>query len=107
VVAKIKFCGIMQGQDAAVAVEAGSAYPGVVFACGPRAVMRNNKRAAVIPGRMVLAGGSRPDNVGAGLARVRPEILDVISGVEDRPRTKDPHEMKQFMEAVVAHSTVT
>jgi phosphoribosylanthranilate isomerase len=41
------------------------------------------------------------------LARVRPQIVDVISGVEDRPRTKDPHEMKQFMEAVVAHSTVT
>jgi phosphoribosylanthranilate isomerase len=31
----------------------------------------------------------------------------VISGVEHRPRIKDPHEMKQFMEAVVAHSTVT
>ena len=69
--------------------------------------MRNKKTAAVIPGRLVLTGRLRPDNVGAGLARVRPQIVDVISGVEDRPRIKDPREMKQFMEAVVAHSTVT
>jgi phosphoribosylanthranilate isomerase len=38
VVAKIKFCGIMQPGDAAVAAEAGAAYLGVVFAGGLRAV---------------------------------------------------------------------
>lgn len=212
-VAKIKFCGIMQGQDAAAAVEAGAAYLGVVFAGGPRGVSGGHARevvaaAAEVPvlgvfadqspdeilgiaedcglagaqlhgrysprvaallrsrglevwrvmriagdsdleamdssgegadavlieprvpnrlggagvsldlalarearrriiGRMVLAGGLRPDNVGAALAHVRPEIVDVSSGVEHRPGIKDPHKMKQFTEAVVAHSTVT
>ena len=105
--AKIKFCGIMQGQDVAVPVEGGGAYPGVVFASGPRAVNEEQEEGGGLPGRMVLAGGPRPDNVGAVLARVRPQIGDVISDVEHRPRIKDPHEMKQFMEAVVAHSTVT
>jgi phosphoribosylanthranilate isomerase len=38
VVAKIKFCGIMQPEDATVGVEAGAAYLGVVFAGGPRTV---------------------------------------------------------------------
>jgi phosphoribosylanthranilate isomerase len=38
VIAKIKFCGIMQTGDAAVADEAGAAYLGVVFAGGPGAV---------------------------------------------------------------------
>jgi phosphoribosylanthranilate isomerase len=107
VLAKIKSCGIMQGQDVAVPVEGGGAYPGVVFASGPRTVNEEQEEGGRIPGRMVLAGGPRPDNVGAVLARVRPQIVDVISGVEHRPRIKDPHEMKQFMEAVVAHSTVT
>ena len=37
-VAKIKFCGIMQPEAAAVGVEAGAASLGVVFAGGPRIV---------------------------------------------------------------------
>ncbi len=212
--AKIKFCGIMQGRDAAVAAQAGAAYLGVVFAGGPRAVTEYGARevVAAAPGvpvlgvfadqppgeilriaavcglagaqlhgpyspddaarlkteglevwrvariavpsdldsvektalgsdavlvepqvphlsggagipldlalalearrrlaghRMVLAGGLRPDNVGAALAQVRPEIVDVSSGVESKPGIKDPHRIIRFVEAVFAHSSVS
>ena len=212
-VAKIKFCGIMQPGDARVAGEAGAAYLGVVFAGGPRAVtvlgarevvraaggvpvlgifaaqspdeiLRIGEKAelsgaqlhgpytraeaarlrahglevwrvariagpsdldllgeavldsdtvlveprvphalggAGVPldlelgrearsrlvGPMALAGGLTPDNVGQALAQVRPEIVDVSSGVELRPGIKDPNTIARFVEAVFAHSSVT
>lgn len=212
-VAKIKFCGIMQPGDASVAAEAGAAYLGVVFARGPRAVTMVGARevvraAAGVPvlgvfatqspdeilrigekselsgaqlhgpysradaarlrahglqvwrvvriaaaadlelvgeavldsdtvlveprvphalggagvsldlelgcqarsrlaGSMALAGGLTPDNVGQALARVRPEIVDVSSGVERRPGIKDPNTIARFVEAVFAHTAVT
>jgi phosphoribosylanthranilate isomerase len=213
VVAKIKFCGIMQPGDATVAAEAGATYLGVVFAAGPRAVTvvgaREVVRAAAgvpvlgvfaaqspdeilrigekaelsgaqlhglysradaarlrahglevwrvvriadpsdldmlgeavldsdtvlveprvphalggagvsldlelgrqarsrLPGRMALAGGLTPENVGRALAQVRPEIVDVSSGVERQPGIKDPNTIARFVEAVFAHSSVT
>ena len=210
--AKIKFCGMMQGQDAAAAVRAGASYLGVVFAGGPRAVTGDGAREVVAaaagvpvlgvfgnqspdeilrlvefcglrgaqlhgaystadaarlrahglevwrvariaaPGdldtieqaesdavlveplvphamggagvaldlalagkarrklaghKMVLAGGLRPENVGAAIARVRPDIVDVSSGVEHTPGVKDPHQITRFVEAVLAHSSDT
>jgi phosphoribosylanthranilate isomerase len=213
VVAKIKFCGIMQPSDATVAAEAGASYLGVVFAGGPRTVTvvgaREVVRAATgVPvlgvfaaqspdeilrigeqaelsgaqlhgpysradaarlrahglevwrvariagpsdldmvgqtaldsdtvlvepgvthalggagvsldlelgcqarsrllGPMALAGGLTPDNVGEALVRVRPEIVDVSSGVERRPGIKDPKTIARFVEAVFVHSPVT
>ncbi len=212
-VAKIKFCGIMQPGDAALAAEAGAGYLGVVFAGGPRAVsivgasevvraaagvpvlgvfaaqspdeiLRIGEKARLsgaqlhgpysrsdaarlrghglgvwrvvrigtahdldrvgeavpdsdivlveprvphalggagvsldlelaclarrrLVGPMALAGGLTPDNVGQALARVRPEIVDVSSGVERRPGIKDPNTIARFVEAVLAHSPVT
>ena len=211
-VAKIKFCGIMQTGDATVAAEAGAGYLGVVFAGGQRAVTiaaaREVVRAAAgvpvlgvfaahstdeilriaeqaglsgaqlhgpysraaaarlgahglevwrvariagpgdldlldeagiasdvvlveprvphalggagvsldlelagrarnrLAGTMALAGGLTPDNVGEALARGRPEIVDVSSGVERRPGIKDPNTIARFVEAVFAHSSV-
>jgi len=213
VVAKIKFCGIMQPGDATVAAEAGAAYLGVVFAGGPRAVtvlgarevvraaggvpvlgifaaqspdeiLRIGEKAELsgaqlhgpysradaarlrahglevwrvariagpsdldtlgetvldsdtvlveprvphalggagvsldlelgrearsrVVGPMALAGGLTPDNVGQALVQVRPEIVDVSSGVERRPGIKDPNTIARFVEAVFAHSSVT
>jgi phosphoribosylanthranilate isomerase len=60
-----------------------------------------------LAGTMALAGGLTPDNVGEALAQVRPEIVDVSSGVERRPGIKDPHTIARFVEAVFAHSSVT
>src|SRR4026208_1467018 len=45
-IAKIKFCGIMRPDDAAVAAAAGAGYLGVVFAGGPRPVTATQARAA-------------------------------------------------------------
>jgi phosphoribosylanthranilate isomerase len=55
---------------------------------------------------MALAGGLTPDNVGSALARVRPDIVDVSSGVERGPGVKDPQIIARFVEAVFAQSSV-
>jgi phosphoribosylanthranilate isomerase len=56
---------------------------------------------------MALAGGLTADTVGQALDLVRPEIVDVSSGVERLPGIKDPHKIACFVEAVFAHSPVT
>jgi phosphoribosylanthranilate isomerase len=53
-------------------------------------------------GEMVLGGGLRPDNVGGVIARVRPFGVDVSSGVESAPGTKDPALIRSFVAAVRA-----
>jgi phosphoribosylanthranilate isomerase len=56
---------------------------------------------------MVLAGGLTPDTVRQALEVVRPEIVDVSSGVERMPGIKDPQKIARFAEAVFAHNPVT
>ena len=56
---------------------------------------------------MALAGGLTPETVSQALALVRPDIVDVSSGVERQPGIKDPKKIARFVEAVVAHSPVT
>ena len=70
-------------------------------------VLASEARVRLIGQRMVLAGGLRPDNVAVALARVRPEIVDVSSGVECLPGIKDPQQIARFAEAVFAHSSVS
>ncbi len=136
-VAKIKFCGMMQPEDATIAVGAGAAYLGVVFAGGPRAVSiveaREVDELLRIGEKAELRGaqphgpysrtdasgltasrrfgarpsGLTPETVGQALAEVRPDIVDVSSGVERRPGIKDPNTIARFVEAVFAHSSVS
>jgi phosphoribosylanthranilate isomerase len=55
---------------------------------------------------MVLAGGLTPETVGAAVALVRPEVVDVSSGVERLPGIKDPDKIARFVEAVFGHSAI-
>lgn len=54
-------------------------------------------RRSAIPA--ILAGGLRPDNVAAAIARARPYAVDVASGVEAEPGRKDHAAMEAFFEA--------
>jgi phosphoribosylanthranilate isomerase len=56
---------------------------------------------------MVLAGGLTPETVGAAVALVRPEVVDVSSGVERLPGIKDPDKIARFLEAVFGHSAIS
>ncbi len=56
---------------------------------------------------MALAGGLTPETVGAAVALVRPEVVDVSSGVECLPGIKDPEKIVRFVEAVLGHSAIS
>ncbi len=49
---------------------------------------------------LILAGGLTPRNVAERIARVRPWMVDVASGVESAPGRKDPAAVAAFIRAV-------
>jgi len=50
--------------------------------------------------RVFIAGGLEPGNVGKVVSELRPYGVDVSSGVEARPRVKDPDRLRAFVLAV-------
>jgi phosphoribosylanthranilate isomerase len=54
--------------------------------------------------RMGLAGGLTPETVGPAVALVRPDVVDVSSGVELLPGIKDHEKIARFLEAVLGRS---
>jgi phosphoribosylanthranilate isomerase len=48
---------------------------------------------------VILAGGLTPENVADVVRAVRPYAVDVASGVELNPRTKDKKKMQDFIAA--------
>ena len=69
---------------------------------GGRGVRPDWTRASRIAtqGRLILAGGLTPDNVGEAIRAVRPYGVDVSSGVEASKGVKDPVLIHAFVEAV-------
>lgn len=56
-------------------------------------------RRAKKHGRIFLAGGLTPENVGEAIRAARPYAVDVCSGVEARPGKKDPMRVRNLMRA--------
>jgi phosphoribosylanthranilate isomerase len=59
-------------------------------------------RSAVRTPRYALAGGLTPDTVARAIRSVRPDIVDVSSGVESAPGQKDPLLIQRFLDHALA-----
>jgi phosphoribosylanthranilate isomerase len=70
---------------------------GVRFDWNRAAAFRSN-----LPGGLlfVAAGGLTPENVTEVLPLLRPDVVDVSSGVETAPGIKDPRAVRAFIQAV-------
>jgi phosphoribosylanthranilate isomerase len=51
-------------------------------------------------GRLVIAGGLKPENVGEAMRVFNPWGVDVVSGIEREPGRKDQEKMRAFVAAV-------
>jgi phosphoribosylanthranilate isomerase len=105
---------MMEGADALLieprvpGIEGGAGIPlDLELACTARTafdavtVLRSTQHAARSTS-FALAGGLRPDTVRHAIAEVRPDIVDVSSGVERSPGVKDPFLIRRFIAEAIA-----
>jgi phosphoribosylanthranilate isomerase len=80
--------------------------PGVQGGAGVRLdlALAVEARRRMSNSRLALAGGLTPENVGRAIALVRPDVVDVSSGVESLPGIKDHEKIARFLEAVLGRS---
>lgn len=57
-------------------------------------------RKAKALGRVILAGGLTPENVGEAIRAAQPAMVDVAGGIESEPGVKDTGKMEAFIAAV-------
>jgi indole-3-glycerol phosphate synthase/phosphoribosylanthranilate isomerase len=60
------------------------------------------ERARSVTGRVMLAGGLGPENVGAAIAEVRPWAVDASSSLERVPGVKDHQRVRDYVRAARA-----
>lgn len=65
----------------------------------------NLVQGAPRPRYLVLAGGLNADNVREAVTRVKPDAVDVSSGVESTPGIKDPAKLAAFVAACAPFRT--
>lgn len=82
---------LVEGWSAERAGGTGTAFPHDWLAEG-------EARRAV--GRLVLAGGLTPGNVGEAVRGIGPDVVDVSTGVETSPGRKDADRIRAFVAAV-------
>jgi phosphoribosylanthranilate isomerase len=51
-------------------------------------------------GRIILAGGLTPENIGEAITKVRPYGVDISSGVESAPGKKNKKKLQQLFNAI-------
>jgi phosphoribosylanthranilate isomerase len=85
------------GVDALVLDSVSKTWPGGTGKAVDWQVARKIRQQLRLP--IILAGGLNPSNVGRAIAAVRPYGVDVISGVENPVRKKDPDKLIAFFKA--------
>src|SRR5690606_14390547 len=75
---------------------------GVRFPWREVAARRTSSR---VPLKLIAAGGLNPENVGEMIDLVRPDVVDVSSGVEEAPGLKDAESIRRFVSAASAAMT--
>jgi phosphoribosylanthranilate isomerase len=58
------------------------------------------QKGELAPARIFLAGGLNVDNVSQAMSALRPDGIDVITGVELSPGVKDPEKVRAMVERV-------